>query len=239
MNNFRKLFQKLTGYWIHKAATLPIGVDVFYDIKFRIGFNKMDIVFDVGANEGQTLKWIRHYVPKAYVYCFEPVSSVCSLLRKNADIVGRCTIEQLALGETEDVMTIRLFDKYSVLNSLKKELMNQNELAKEEIINITKLDDYCDKNSIPRIDLLKIDTEGYELNVLAGAERMLKEKRIDFILSETGFLRSNKRNTNFSELSEYLSSRGYCFYAFYQMSDCDWRTGSNFGNALFIRGDIP
>jgi FkbM family methyltransferase len=61
---------------------------------------------------------------------------------------------------------IRLFDEYSALNSLKDELMNQSNHAREEEIAVTTIDKYCSEHGIPKIDLLKIDTEGYELNVM-------------------------------------------------------------------------
>ena len=112
--------------------------------------------------------------------------------------------------------------------------MNPNKNSVKETICISTIDEYCIQNNIKNIDLLKIDTEGYEMNVLEGAFDMLKGKKISFIFCEVGFLQSNKRNTSFSELCEYLSLKGFNFYSLYQMSDHDWKNGNVFANALFV-----
>jgi FkbM family methyltransferase len=230
----KKLFQTLTGYWIHKKSSLPIGADLFFDITNRLGQGPLDIVFDVGANEGQTFKWIRYHQAAAKIYCFEPVQSVFNVLQKITASARNCVVEHIALGEAQGQKRIRLFEDYSVLNSLRDDLMNQNLKAKEETITITTLDNYCEKNNIAKIDLLKIDTEGYELKVLEGASKMLANSAVSFIYCEVGFLQVNNRNTYFSVLCEYLAKRNYFFYGLYQVSDDNWAKGYSFGNALFV-----
>jgi FkbM family methyltransferase len=230
----KQLFQTLTGYWIHRQTSLPIGADLFFDVTKRLQHGHLHIVFDVGANEGQTFSWVRHHQPAAKIYCFEPVESVFRTLQKKTVADGNCVVEHLALGEEAGQKTIRLFDDHSVLNSLRDDLMNQNQKAIEETITIDTLDNYCFKNNIAQIDLLKIDTEGYELQVLDGASQMLANAAVSFIYCEVGFLRVNNRNTNFSDLCEYLAKRNYFFYGLYQVSDDNWAKGYSFGNALFV-----
>jgi hypothetical protein len=53
-------------------------------------------------------------------------------------------------------------------------------------ITVTTLDSFCEEHAIPRIDLLKIDTEGYELDVLKGARKMLERNHIGLIQFEFG-----------------------------------------------------
>ena len=232
--SLKKIFQSVTGYWLHKEATLPIGTDLFFDLTRRIQQASLTTVFDVGANEGQTFSWIRHHQPGAKIYCFEPVRSVYNILQKKTGLAGNCVVEHMALGEEAGQKKIRLFDDHSVLNSLREDLMNQNQQAREETITIDTLDHYCAKNNISKIDLLKIDTEGYELQVLDGAAEMLANGAVSFIYCEVGFLRVNNRNTNFSDLCEYLAKRNYFFYGLYQVSDDNWAKGFSFGNALFV-----
>ncbi|MFN9111280.1 MAG: FkbM family methyltransferase [Bacteroidota bacterium] len=233
--SIKKVFSFLSGYWIHKQSTLPIGTDLFFDLTKRLQYGPLAIVFDVGANEGQTFSWIRHHQPAAKIYCFEPVQSVFNVLQKKTALSGNCVVEHKALGEKSGQKTIRLFDDYSVLNSLRDDLMNQNTKAKEETISIDTLDNYCAVNNIPKIDLLKIDTEGYELQVLDGASQMLASGAVSFIYCEVGFLRLNNRNTYFPDLCEYLAKKNYFFYGLYQVSDHNSNKGYSFGNALFVR----
>lgn len=233
MHPVKKIFQQLTGYWIHKIKSLPVGVDLFYDTTIRLNHGPLTTIFDVGANEGQTLEWMRHHQPAAKFYCFEPVHSAFQKLKKNAAQDHNCITENIAFGEAAGEKTIRLFETYSVLNSLKDELMSTEKNAKEEVIKIDTIDAYCKAKSIKQIDLLKIDTEGYELKVLEGADNMIANHQITFIYCEVGFQRSNQRNTWFPDLLTYLDSKGYYFFGMYDLSSHDWKRGNLFGNALF------
>lgn len=238
MNKLKKIIAQLTGYWIHKLNTLPIGADLFFDITQRLKYGNLHTVFDVGANEGQTVYWIKHHQPDAHIYSFEPVASTFQKLKKGVSSYPNCTVEHLALGGAEEQKTIKLFSDFSVLNSLNENAMNNAEDAIEEKISITTLDNYCISKNIQKIDLLKIDTEGYELNVLMGAQKYLTEKRISFVYCEVGFNESNKRNTYFQSLCSFLEERGYYFYALYQIDSHGWKEGNHFANALFIQKAI-
>jgi hypothetical protein len=98
------------------------------------------------------------------------------------------------------------------------------------------LDNYCLNHNIDKIDLLKIDTEGYELNVLDGATKMLSSANISLIFCEIGFLRANNRNTYFADLTEWLAMRDYHFFGLYQLVSNGWKI--EFGNALFAHKSI-
>lgn len=238
MNALKQIIKASTGYWIHKLKTLPIGTDLFYDITERLQYGRLKTVFDVGANEGQTIKWIRHYQPASKIFSFEPVSSTFDILKKNVKGYGDCVIENFAFGEVKGQKTIKLFEDYSVLNSLKDGAMNHNPGCKEELITIETLDIYCRENNIHHIDLLKIDTEGYELNVLQGGENLLTEKRISFIYCEVGFNQTNQRNTYFENVTTFLAKRDYFFYALYQIDSHDWKNGNHLANALYIQKSV-
>jgi FkbM family methyltransferase len=238
MNTVKHIFSKVTGYWIHKLNTLPIGTDLFYDITQRLGYSNVNIVFDVGANEGQTVRWIKHHLPYSVIYVFEPVCSTYNKLKIAIAHFTKIHVENLALGDLSGTKIIKLFTDYSVLNSLTEHAMNHEVNATEELIKIDTLDNYCHLKNIEKIDLLKIDTEGYEINVLKGANKLLDEKRISFIYCEVGFNESNQRNTSFALLTSFLEAKGYFFYAMYQIDSHGWKNGNHLANALFIQKDI-
>jgi FkbM family methyltransferase len=239
MHILKKIFTATTGYWVHKISTLPIGADLYIDIHKRIKFGPLNTMFDVGANVGQTWEGFRHNEPNAKIYCFEPVLEIFKELKNKAGKDKNCVFENIAFGDVPGEKTIKLFGiEHSALNSLKDGLMNYDTNAREEIIKIDTLDNYCSKNRIDKIDFLKIDTEGYELNVLEGAKEMLSTASVSFIYCEIGFLKHNNRNTYFAELTEWLANKNYHFFGLYQMVSNGWKDGDYFGNALYVHKDI-
>lgn len=239
MHVIKKLLIKTTGYWLHKQDYLPVGADLFVDLHKKIRYPSLDVFFDVGANSGQTWKWFRNQSPNAMIFCFEPVLDTYSQLQKNTLSDRKTVVENLALGDKNEEKTIRLFGKnMTVLNSLSETSMNNSPCAKEEVIRVETLDHYCQRKKVKKIDLLKIDTEGYEMKVLTGAKQMMHRGAITLIYCETGFLRSNKRNTYFSDLTEFLAAEGYFFFGLYQVDYHDWKRGNNLGNALYVHKSV-
>jgi FkbM family methyltransferase len=239
VNLIKKIIAHSTGYWLHKQSNLPVGADLFVDINHKINYPSLNVMFDVGANVGQTRKYFRFHVPNAKVYSFEPVQATYKQLKHSATGDTNCVLENMALGDEAGEKTIRLFDgDMAVLNSLRDDVMNNAANAREETIKIDTLDGYCSKHNIPKIDLLKIDTEGFEINVLTGAEKMLRSGHISFVYCETGFQQTNQRNTYFPTLTEYLAQRDYYFFGLYQMDYHDWKRGNGLGNALYIHKTV-
>ena len=116
-----------------------------------------------------------------------------------------------------------------------------NKIAKNKIreskvkYDVNMLMEFCDKNNINSIDILKTDTEGYDLEVLRGGSKMLEARKIKFVLSEVAFY-PGKENTQFLPVFDFLSPYGFRFYGLY---DCAyWGTnlakGIMFSNALFV-----
>ena len=66
--------------------------------------------------------------------------------------------------------------------------INPKNFTKEKkMVDIDTIDNYCQSNEIGKIDILKIDTQGYEDKVLLGATNMINNKRIKFIEFEIIF----------------------------------------------------
>jgi FkbM family methyltransferase len=144
--------------------------------------------FDVGANRGAYSIALRSQFPDAKLFAFEPnpqtFKLLCSRLQSSNDHCYR-----FALGDRVASRTIYTYQNQpdSSHSSMFKDVFisihNATDVLSYEIPMVT-LDAFCEARQIERIDFLKIDTEGYELNVLRGAERLLKERRIKMIQFE-------------------------------------------------------
>lgn len=236
-----RLFKNLLGkcgIWIYRIKYLPIGFDLKIDLRNRYKIKKIELVFDVGANVGQTHKIFRNYFPGSKIICFEPVKSSFEELRKGTKSDKLARVESFALGSHSHTTEIKLFDEWSDLNSLIPSQMNQDPKAKTQQVQVTTLDEYCEQNQLKYIDLLKIDTEGYEIEVLKGAEKKLKSKDIACIFCEIGFYEANSRNTNYFKLQQFLEGYDYILSGFYHFNNEMSAKKMMYSNALFIQKDL-
>lgn len=230
----REFFIKVTGYWIFKQKKIPVGCDLFNDLKFKISM-PVNTVFDVGANIGQTAIKFYDYFDEAKIYSFEPVTSTFEILNNKTRPFDRISSYNVALGDQVEQLEINLFESNaSVLNSLKKEAMNSDSSTKQ-VVQVTTGDIFCKQNNINQIDLLKIDTEGYEINVLKGFSNMMGQSKIKAIYCEVGLNVENNRSTYLVDLINFANAVGFKLYGIYEIDNSEIKSGFNYGNLLFIK----
>jgi len=147
-------------------------------------------IFDVGANKGQFLQLALQALKgrRAEVHCFEPSRTAFSLLNKITFSEINVHLNHCALGREEGGARLFYDEDASGLASMSKRNLDHIgiEFGQSEHIRVQTLDAYCRKNGVEHIHLLKIDVEGHELDVLAGAETMLERKIVDMVLFEFG-----------------------------------------------------
>lgn len=231
----REKFIELTGYWTYKKTVLPVGADIMVDLKEKIGID-IQTIFDVGANIGQTALHFTKHFPKANIHSFEPVSSTFKKLVSNTKDNARIKCHQLALSNIKEQISISVFDdnEHSELNSLKNNLQSKTGNTKMETINTDTLNHFVEENKIDSIDLLKIDTEGYEMPVLNGSMNALQNNRVKLIYLEVGFSKSNPRHTFFIDAFQFLAEHNFSLFGLYEIHHYDLKKDNHYGNALFI-----
>jgi FkbM family methyltransferase len=210
----RRMLERL-GYRYFKIPYQPLGLDHAHDVARYLGSaGNVKFVFDVGANDGQTTE---HYVrafPCAQIYSFEPVATTYNSLVERASRWSRVRTFQLAFADSNRTARIQLVP-VSGLNSLRNELTNTCSSSCGELVAIRTLDSFCAEQNISHIDLLKTDTEGFDFEVLKGAEAMLRARQIQFILAEVTFDPKNSWHTSFFRLAECLYGLEYYFFDIY------------------------
>ena len=174
------------------------------------------VIFDVGAHDGEYVKMCADVYKQErrdfVVHCFEPsrdsfirlkerTSSLREIVTTNcalSSVSGTAQLFDLALGGTEHAS----LSKRAVKN------LSQQEPEKQ-LVEVQTGDEYCKLNKIDYIDILKIDVEGFELEVLKGFSDMLKRGCIDAIQFELNItsLQERLRVGDFEELLE-----GYRLY---------------------------
>lgn len=128
-------------------------------------------VFDVGANTGvYTVQQARR---GAYVYAFEPNPDCYRRLLKSVrfnNLEGRVTAVQCALGATAGPAELIIPGQLTLLGSLRPEWRDwAPDAGARFAIEVQTVDQVVRTYAINRIDLLKIDAEGFEVDILEGA----------------------------------------------------------------------
>jgi len=147
-------------------------------------------IFDVGANQGQFLEACLQSLAGAdcQIHSFEPVNATFEQLRQKFGHRQGVKLNPVALGYREETRPIFFNSRATGLASLSKRDLDHFGIPVDasELATVQTIDGYCGKNNIARINFLKIDVEGHELDVLKGASNLLAAKAIDLITFEFG-----------------------------------------------------
>jgi FkbM family methyltransferase len=144
------------------------------------------VFFDVGANHGSYTACLRRLVPGARIYAFEPHPRSFAQLQQDV-APGDTVLVNQALSSSAGDMT--LYDLAEHDGSTQASLSHEavalfTSTVVEHAVHCTTLDAFIREHDIARIDLLKVDTEGFDLDVLKGARTALAEGRIGVIQFE-------------------------------------------------------
>ena len=182
------------------------------------------IIFDIGANRGQSVRFFKSLYPSSKIYAFEPSESSFEKLRSfvaNTQYSGvflfrvafgnsqrEGIFHESDLSETSSFVLPNQDSKY-----LKKKnliLLQKNENSYNSIpIQITTLDDFVSKNEINFIDIVKIDVEGFELEVIQGASNTLEQGVVQILQIENQD--NDMHRSNLYEIDSFLRARNYFF----------------------------
>lgn len=173
-------------------------------------------ILDIGANEGQTVKKLLQKFPEATIYCFEPIPETYAQLSHTYQTHPKVQCASLAMGNAIGNATFHI-NRGSQTSSLHAPSdqaarwvpEGKIEIAQSIEVETSTVDAFCKENSISSIDILKSDTQGHDLAVLQGAQRMLDEGRIRLVLIEVNIVQMYEGQAAFHEISAFLKSFGF------------------------------
>ena len=172
-----------------------------YDDLSRFGF-RLNTILDVGANVGQFASQALEKCPNASLHCFEPEHNAYTELNNNITNEA-ATLSNFALGEKPATAV------FYVTGDTGNSFIRPAETKYETTVQVSTVDEYIATHSIQEICLLKIDTEGFEIQVLKGAIESLAAGKISAILAEVGFDPNDTRHVPIEAVRDFLIPYGF------------------------------
>lgn len=143
---------------------------------------RVETVFDVGANIGTWAEEVLHRCPRLQsLSCFEPSEAAAVKLEARIGSDPRVRIIQVAVSDAEGDVLFHEQPDASQTSSL---LAHLGQHAPERVVPVVTIDQEMARLSLDRLDLLKIDVEGYDLHALRGARKALSRQAIAVVQFE-------------------------------------------------------
>jgi len=227
---FHKLEQlaiKSNSSFVNK--NYPYRRNFAFDLKRML--DTPQVIFDVGAFVGDLSLEFHQHFKTATIYSFEPVLQSFNKLKSATRGIEQINSYNQALGEKVETIKIPLFSEASI-TTLRESNYDSLPISFEEI-NVTRLDHFVAENKISKIDILKIDVEGYEFEVLRGAGDFLS--KISCIITEVGYSRCTTK-THFSDMDRFMEENGFSLLNIYELRPAyNDRTKLFYSNNVYIK----
>lgn len=210
------------------------------------------VIFDIGANLGNhTLYWATKLNPKI-IYSFEPLKANLECLQSNCEdnqLQERVVIVPKAVGRQNGFVQIKNYDE-SNLGSTSFEMPQSDNTSETPLITV---DDFVEENQLDQLDFVKIDTEGFECEVLAGMHQSIQRfhpaiwvevsadtvRKVNQLLEQMGYFLADaiKSNLLFLDKKRYSNVGSYDFkQALYGMLYYLDRANFHYSNYIKIKG---
>jgi FkbM family methyltransferase len=167
------------------------------------------IIFDIGANIGTFTTWMAKAFPQGKIYSFEPQREVFQMLCGNASINNFYNVYPYNIGIGKENTKIEFeepnyfskndFGTFSLVETVIAE-KTKNKIT----VQINTIDWFLEYYNVPKVDLLKIDVEGMDLDVLIGGSKTIK-KHLPIIFVE----HCDNRKTIIDDIKQFLNQYEY------------------------------
>ena len=224
-NLFLNIFNLLINLIDH-----PNKKKILNYLKKRLNSKPLTVI-DIGAHKGETINFFLKNFKISKIFAFEPNKELFNDLEKNNRYFNKeINIYNLGVGQSDEIKFLNIMtdSASSTFNTINKNteyfkkkqkilsIFSQNKefIKKKQEINITNLSKIILNNKIKEIDVLKIDTEGYEYNILKGIENYDFIK-INYIYFEHHFDLMINKGYKLSDINKLLNKNN--FYKKYKL----------------------
>lgn len=174
------------SYKVSKNLNYDIRTNGEYNVLVKISRLNLNIIFDVGANEGEWARFVSKLCNNSNIYSFEIVPVTFNKLKNSTIDLPNVNVFNFGLSNASEDVVINFSKDDDKLSSLVAGSEIHNIKWEKIDCKVLKGDDFCDTHQIEYIDFLKIDTEGSENLVIEGFNNMFQKENIKIVQFEYG-----------------------------------------------------
>jgi len=222
MKKIKKLLVLLFNVFYLKALLMGCAAAIEHRLFFK-NFKNLEVktIIDIGANKGQFSLIAKKFFPNASIFAFEPLARPFQKFLKIFNTIENVKIYKYAIGPFDDEVTMNISnreDSSSILEigHLQNKIFPGTSKINEEKVYISPIDKLLETSNIHNPSLLKIDVQGYELEVLKGCKSILD--KIDYIYCECSFIELYKNQAIYSQVCEWLYDHNFSVTSIYNPS---------------------
>jgi len=136
------------------------------------------VVFDVGANCGATSVHLARHYPEAVVHSFEPGSEPRAFLERNVAALPNVHVHPIGLYSVDQEVPLYFGDGDSITASVLRRNVNRDE---SELVSLRAAGPWAAEHRVGRIDVLKVDVEGAEVEVISSLAGLLPTVKVLYL----------------------------------------------------------
>ena len=174
------------------------------------------VIIDGGAHRGGSVEAFSRYAPQAKFHCFEPDPSLAQELATLFSNNPHVKVVMAALGDAMGKATFNINvsrptnSLLSPGDALQPNLQSLCELVEQVEVDILTIDAYCEAQALDRVDIIKLDLQGYDYKALLGAKTALNGARV--VLIEVLFVEIYKGCNLFPDVIQLMGECGYTLF---------------------------
>ena len=200
--------------FLHKGLGLKNLADYIEQRQRLLGVTHLDVrtVIDVGANKGRAARRFRRFFPEARVYCVEPIPRLCRRLEHWAEAQGGAVrVFELALSRVPSERPLYVHRESDILSTLAAPAPGEAPQYEPIPVRVETLDRLAAELSLEPDVLVKLDTEGLDLEVIRGGEETLR--RAAAVIVEAAFYPNAAGGgaPTFEDIAAALRDLGYVY----------------------------
>ncbi len=228
MSEFIRNIIRKFGYDVVRYKGYHPGRFAFLDMS-KFVHKEKPLIFDVGANIGQSISLFKKQFPHSIIHSFEPSPKTFEILQKANGNRNDVHLWNIALGSKVEQKVLLENSNSDMSSFLPLAEFGWGEIKTKTIVPVSTIDQFCYEKNISHIDILKIDTQGFDFDVIKGAEKVIQENRIGLLYFEIIFSEQYEGLPPVPEIFDYLFTHGFKLITLYsfaiQQGLASWTNG--------------